>query len=503
MKVGAILSYLSLLITIIIALSYTPLVLRFLGQSEYGLYALISSIAAYFSVMDMGLTNTIVRYTARNRAVGSKNYEAKLNGLFLILYSIIGLLSMIFGLVILKNVELIFGSSLSVEELKKAKIMIMVLIANFSLSFPLSVFGSIMNGYERFFVIKIINIIRILTTPLITIPFLFLGYGAITMVVITTLVNLSCLVFNLIYCFRNLKIKFYFRGLELTTLKEIIIYSSFILLNVIVDQIYWNTDQLLLGVFTSTSVVAVYAIGMQFITIFKMFSTSISNLFLPRASLISAQDDNSEFLTSLMTRYGRIQFLIIGLTLSGFLLYGKQFISFWAGVDYEQAYYIILIIMLPLTIPLVQNFGIAVLQAKNLHSFRSTLYLIIALLNIVITIPLINTYGALGSAVATAFSLTIGHIIIINIYYHRRIKLNMIEFWKNILRLLIPIVISTLVGYSILMIFPIQTVINLIVNVAIYTVIFAIIIWFGGLNKYEKNLLISIISGTISIFKKY
>lgn len=170
LKAGAILSYLSITITIIISLVYTPVMIRMLGQAEYGLYSLIGSIAAYLSIMDLGLGNAIVRYTSRNRAIGDKNAESNLNGLFLILYTIIGFLTIIVGSIIYFNIELIFKTSLSTSELEKAKIMVIILIINFSLSFPLSVFSSIVRAYERFIVDKVVSIVRSILGPVFILP---------------------------------------------------------------------------------------------------------------------------------------------------------------------------------------------------------------------------------------------------------------------------------------------------------------------------------------------
>ena len=79
---GAILSYVNIVATVVVGLLYTPIMLRLLGQSEYGLYSLIGSVVGYLSVLDMGLGNTIVRYTAKNRVDGTEQKEAELNGLF-------------------------------------------------------------------------------------------------------------------------------------------------------------------------------------------------------------------------------------------------------------------------------------------------------------------------------------------------------------------------------------------------------------------------------------
>jgi O-antigen/teichoic acid export membrane protein len=161
LKAGALLSYTSIFITIIANLLYIPIMLRLLGQSEYGLYSLIGSVVGYLSILDLGLGSAVVRYIARNRALGDKDAESNLNGMFLFLYSFIGLLTVIIGAVLYFNIDNMFAATLKVAELEKAKIMMILLIFNFAVSFPLSVFDSIMQAYERFVFVKLVAIIRL------------------------------------------------------------------------------------------------------------------------------------------------------------------------------------------------------------------------------------------------------------------------------------------------------------------------------------------------------
>ena len=53
-KAGAILSYLTQLVHILSALIYTPIMLRLLGQTEYGLYQLAASVISYLSILTLG-----------------------------------------------------------------------------------------------------------------------------------------------------------------------------------------------------------------------------------------------------------------------------------------------------------------------------------------------------------------------------------------------------------------------------------------------------------------
>src|SRR5699024_10807113 len=106
-----------------------------------------------------------------------------------------------------------------------------------------------------------------------------------------------------------------------------------------------------------------------------------------------------------------------------------------------------LIVMLPLTIVLTQTIGISILQAKNLHKFRAITYLMIAIINSLISVYLSKTHGGIGAAIGTSLSLVIGNIIVMNLYYHFKVKLNMIRFYKELVSgLLLSVIVSILIG---------------------------------------------------------
>jgi len=491
LKAGALLSYIFIFITIVIGLVYTPIMIRLIGQTEFGLYSLVGSIAGYFSILDLGLGNAIVRYTARNRAVGDREAEASMNGMFLALYSFLGILTIVLGAAFYINIENIFASSLTLQEIEKAKVMMLLLIFNLAASFMFGTFGSIIQAYEKFVFIKLVDIIRATLTPCITLPFLYAGYGSVLMVAVTTVLNISCLLINVVYCLRILKINIYFKGFDYSLIKEIAGYSFFIFLNVIVDKIYWNTGQFILGVVSGTALVAVYAIAMQLSTMYKMFSTAISSLLLPKVSMMVANNASNDELSQLMIKIGRVQYIIMALILSGFVIFGQDFITLWAGPSYIDAYPIVLIIMIPLTIPLIQNIGISILQAKNMLGFRSVVYVAIAVLNVLVSIPLAKMWGGFGCALATGLSLLFGNVIIMNIYYNRRIGLNIPLFWRNIIRMTMPVLVVLLFGYGINNLVGQSSIFLLACNIVLYTIIYVVIMWFFGLNMYEKELFMS------------
>ena len=489
LKLGAMLSYLSLFLGTIIQILYTPIMLRLLGKSEYGLYILANSVIGYLGVLDFGLGNAIVRYTAKYRALNDKDGEYNLNGMLIIVYSIIAIVVIVAGVIIVNNTDNIFSSSLSVKELNTMKILIMIMVLNMAISLPFGIFAGIVTAYEKFTFQKILGIIRSIINPFIMLPILFMGYKSVGMIVATTFINILYISINVYYCFKILKIKIKFNNIELVLFKEIFGYSFFIFLNVIVDKIYWGTDQLILGVVSGTTMVSIYSIGSQINSYYMQFSTAIVGVFLPRVTQLITKKVTDNEISDLFIKIGRIQYFILAFIMCGFILVGEEFINIWAGDGYESAYYIAIVVMIPLTIPLIQNLGITILQAKNMHQFRSNLYIGIALLNVMISIPFANRLGGFGCALVSGICFFIGNGIIMNIYYYKKINIDIPRFWREIAKISIPVAISLFIGLIMNSFIVGQGIVNLIIKVLIFSIVYVILVIKIGMDDYEKNLI--------------
>lgn len=488
-KTGAMLSYFALILGTAVTLVYTPFMLRMLGQAEYGLFSLVNTTIAYLTILDFGFGTAIVRYTAKYRAEQNKDKEETLHGMFLILYVGIGIIAFLLALVLVCNVEWLFSDTLSVAELGTAKTLMWLAAVNLGMSFPFSVYASIITAHERFVFAKSIHLMRLVFNPLLMVAVLTMGYKAVGMIAITTGLNLLFNFLNLFYCKKHLKIKMRFTGFDFPLLKEISSFSFFVFLNMIVDRIYWSTGQFLLGIFVGTVAVAIYSIGVQFVTMLYIpVSGATSSLFLPRVTQISAKGSASSELSDLFIRVGRIQFIMLGLVLTGVALYGQQFINLWAGPEYASSYLVAMVMMLPLTIPLIQNLGISILQAKNMHAFRSIVFLVISFLNVAISIPLIKFWGPLGCAVGTSLSLATGQIVIMNIYYRTHLKLQIGKFWLEICRMIPAVLLPVALGFLLLQWLSADHLSGFAINVILYTLAYCASLYLFGMNIYEKQL---------------
>lgn len=487
-QVGIALTYIQMSFSILVNIVCTPIILSKLGASEYGLYNLTASIISYLSLLTLGFGASYIRFYSRYKSQDDEDGVKRLNGLYMIVFLIMGLIALAIGLALSFNTSILFNSTYSSKDLRIAKILMLFLTFNMALSFPMSVYTAIISSQEEFIFQKLMNVGKTVISPAVSVVVIFFGYGSIGMVVVTTIITLIIDFLNIFYCHKKLKTKFKFGKIDGKLLKEIAVFSFFIAINQLIDQLNMQTDKVILGKMINASAVAIYAIAATVQSMYLNFSTAVNSVFGPKIHKIisSGEKDADNQLTDLFIKIGRIQYFILMLIMTGFIFFGKYFIQIWAGEGYEIAYYIVLILMIPSTIPLIQNIGIEIQRAKNKHQFRSLVYLLVAVINIVVSIIFCKFYGIIGVTLGTAFANIVGCFVIMNIYYHKKIGLNIIKFWKSIFRASLGLIVPAIVGILTMCFIKFNNALIYLSFVVVYSIIYLTSIYFLGMNSEEK-----------------
>lgn len=482
---GIVLSYLSLVVGNAVGIIYTPIMIRLLGQSEYGLYNLVSSFVAYLGLLSFGFDNTYLRYYTQYKEKESKYKVASLNGMFLIVFCIIGALAGLCGMILRQYSDVIFGSNLTASELETAKTLMLLLVINIAITFPSNLFSVYINANEKFIFNRIVGMLKTVINPFIVLPLLLMGYKSVALVSVTLGFSILVLIINVIYCVRKLDLRFSFSDFDFSVFKGIATFSFFVFLGEIVDEINWQLDKFLLGRYSGTVAVAIYGVASSLSSYYRQFSMAISNVFAPRVNRIVATSNDNDTLTNLMIKVGRTQFMVLSMVAIGFWFCGREFCCLWAGYDYEESYLIAMTLMLPSTIPLIQNVGVSLLTARNKHKFRSVAYFFIAILNAAISIPLCQIMQGLGCAIGTGISMIVGNGLTINLYY-RKLGIDVKKFWLSILSLSKGTIPMFLIGIILTMFKTHYSWLDLCIRIIVMVVAYIIGMVYIGMNSEEK-----------------
>ncbi|SFC34947.1 Membrane protein involved in the export of O-antigen and teichoic acid [Algibacter lectus] len=488
-KKGAFLAYINIFLTNIIGLILTPFIIKHLGQSEYGLYTLIGAFVSYISLLDFGLNNTIVRFVAKYRAQKDKTGEENFLAVTMIIYGVISVAIVIIGMVLYYNLENIFSDSLSTNELVKAKVMFLIFIFNLAISLPGGAFTAICIGYEHFVYPKTVNIVRYIIRSISVVGLLLLGGDSIGLVILDTVFNILVIIASLIYAFKKLKITFKLHSFELPLIKEIFSYSIWIFLGALIQQFQLQAGQIILGIKANTDLIAIYAIGIMLGGFLGAFSGAITNLFLPKVTKLVILEGSNDNLVFEMTRLGRLLFIMLSFILGGFLVLGKPFILLWLNENYIDSWYIALLTMFSLILPLSQGMSGLILQAKNKLKYKTLISLGCNTFGVILGYFLVDPFGIIGMAIGTATGITVSFIIL-NFYYKISLKLNLQYFFENILLKVLPI--SAIIITSMMILAKYVTIlswIEFLMYGIIYSLIFCAAIYKFVLNNYEKSLI--------------
>lgn len=501
-RIGVVLSYVLMIFEVLSTLLLTPFIISTLGQAEYGVYKLAAAINSYLLLLDLGIGNAIVRYIAKYRAENNKLQEERFLGVATIFYGVIAIIAVIIGLIIIKTFPSMFAQGLSYSEIKLAQKLLGITMINSAVTLGTAAYANVLIAYEAFTASKGSSIVQIVFRMLLTIIVLKIGMGSIGIVCVNLLMTIACRMFFIIYTLMKLRLKPIFQGIDADFIKEVTVYSLLILLQMIATQINSTVDQIMIGalVLDSSVILAVYGVGTQIVSYFQSMGMAFTGVLMPGiVNLVQKQYSEKAVLTE-MIRVGRIIFMVLIFIWGGFLVNGQNFVILWAGMANKDAFYVAIILMSAQLFVLTEMVGTQILWALNQHREQSILKIFIVLCNIVITALLIKWKPLIGATIGTFISLVLGDIVVMNVIFQFKLKINVRKYYFEILKGIIPCIIISIFSGVVVKHFICSGWFALAVNIFVMTVVFWLGMYFRGMNEYEKGLVKSIIKRIKFIF---
>ena len=490
LRLGVILNYINIGLGNLIPIFYTPIMLRLLGQSEYGLYKLSATVTSYLSLVAFGIGSAITRYIIKTGTEEGKEAEEKMFGLFLTIFRVIGLIALLGGVFLIFNVDSWYGASLDSEQLDRMRILMAIMTLNTALSFVLSPYISVVTAHERYVFVQCMHIFATCVIPIANLIVLFMGFASIGMAVSSLVLQFLMRIVYLVYVKRNLQLRPRFGKVSFSKVKEVLLFSFWVFVAEIVDKLYAATDTTMIGAIPdlATNGVAVYHVGTVFSGAVLTIAVGLSGLLSPRTNKLVFEGASNSQLTDFAIRIGRMQALLISLIVAGFIVFGRPFIHYYVGDSYSESYWVALLIMIPTMIPLMQSVCLNIVVAKNMHRFRSLVYLGIAIANVIGTWFLLKTMGVVGAALMTGIARIVGQGFIMNWFYQKKMGLEIARFWKEVSPFILCSVVLICLGLLGGMFVDYFKIPILISGILIFTLVYGSLSWFFIMNQYEKNL---------------
>ena len=489
-RLGILITYLNLIMGMAVNIFITPFLISSLGDVDYSLYKVMQSFAGPLSMFHLGISTIVTRCIVQCGSQDEHKKREKQNTIALALLAscMMSLLVFVAGIVMCMAIPNIYGKSYSAENIVLAQKVFLVFLGSTIFHMLTDSFSGCLVGHEKFTVSSTIQLCRTVLKTLLWVMLLKMGIGVLGVASVDLVISAATFLFSMGYTTVVLHESPRLYRLDIKVLIEMVAFGAAILLQAIVNQVNNNVDIMILGAFvTDKSVITMYSSALAIYAIYNSLISVVANFFLPQATRLVHQNASGDEITDFVISPGRFQAVLAVACILGFALFGQNFIAVWIGDKYGDAYWITLMLMIPVTIPLVENAMISILDAALKRIYRSVTLVGMAILNVGVSICLVGILGFWGPVIGTVASLIVGHGFLMNMYYARTFKLQVGRMFRSIFKGILPAGLAASVLCLPMALFLPDTLVFFLVKCVGFALLYGVFLFSFGLNTAEKN----------------
>ena len=396
-------SWFALGVNVVAGIFLSPFILHRLGDGAFGLWILIFSATGYYGLFDLGIRSSIVRYVAKYYASDEKEELNRLVNTALFSYTVIGLLTMAITLFASSYVSSIFR--IQPEFVSSARWLFLMVGTSVALSFPLGMFGGILEGLQRFFILNLASVTSTLIRALLIVLILRRGGGLLSVAFITVSLPLLTGLINVAAVFHFIRLRLGTKYVSRSSLGRIASYSGTTFVIIVAQRLRFKTDAVVIGAFLSAAAITYFTIGSRLVDYASEAVSCLAQIFVPMTSHTQAEGDIAGLRKILLLGNRACAFITFPIT-AVLTILGKSVIEAWVGPKYVAASYPILLVLLyPTTLMLAQSASGRTLWGLAKHRTWAWVVLAEGIANIVLSVILVRPFGIMGDAVGTAIPL--------------------------------------------------------------------------------------------------
>lgn len=489
-----ILSYANSLLLVAVNIFLTPFLIKSLGDSEYGVYQMMSSFAGYLVLINFGTGTVMTRYVSIALANKDKKSEKNYIATCLVITATLGLIILIAAMVLYAFIESIYSNSMTTEQIEKAKVLYLFVAGNVFVTLIAQTFQGVINAYEKFAVNNLWQILRTFLKAFLIVLLFSFKTDSVIIVGVDLVLSVALLIFNVCYLVFPLKVRWKLYSFDKEIFTSSLLFALAVFLQSIVNQVNTKVDITVLGIMIGPESTTRYSVAMQVFSVFSSVSTAAMAVFLPKFSrMFASKKPDGEAITKVMIAPSRVQTLASGAVLCGFLLCGRDFINVWVGEEYAFSWIIAIIVMIPYFLVYFNGVIVSVLDAMNKRLVRSVVLAGVAVFNVGLTVLLVHLFGEIGAPVGTAIATLAGSVIVMNIYYVKTLGIKFKLLCSQVLKGILP---SLLLASAVSLPFALTLDTNLkglLIKGSVFTVSLLVCLFWFGFNKEEKSFISGII----------
>jgi O-antigen/teichoic acid export membrane protein len=403
--------YALIIVNALIGLVVLPYNVEHLGTTAYGLWMLTASLTVYFTAIDLGYGGAVVRFVAEYRA--RRNAQALNEILSTMFFAFCAMALACYGLALITAALLPHIFNLAPDQVRTGQIVLLIISVQVALYFPFSVYGGVINGFERYYVNNVVATGFNVLTAVVNVVVLWRGYGLVELVVATTLTRIAPFwVYrrNAYAVFPDLQLRWSL--VRAKRLREVTGFSAYLAAIDWSARLTYATDAFYLGIFLNTAAVGVYAVAQRLAEALLRMTNQLHTFLFP-AVVQRAVSGRTERQQELLIKANRFQLAIAMCLCASVAAVADVLVPAWVGPGFETAVLATQILAFVVVLRAWVAMPSTVLKGTDHHRYLAAVSAIGAVANLLLSIPLVKTWGIVGVAVGTAIPVSVMSAVVI------------------------------------------------------------------------------------------
>lgn len=486
-KMGIMLSYINTILSMVFGIILSSYLIKALGDTEYGLYQTVTAFANYLLILELG-TGTI---TQRNVVICyQKNDRESIDKTISTMWLITIILAVvIFAISILFycSIGYLYQHTMTPDQIKYAKKIFFFFMGNLLLTFLTQTLNGYTLGVKKFSFAQIAKLVKAVMRTVTIIGITVFYKHSIVIAAVDFCLSLVIFLLTFYFCRKKCSMHIRIGMFDKSIIVESLPLCLALLLQSVIQQANNSVDKVIIGARLSVASVAVYSVAQYIYSIFVSVMIAPVTMYLPQVAKDLNRNLDRHRFTDTLIQPTRLITLISGIILFGFIAVGKQFIIVFYGIEKVQAWIYALILIIPLFLSMTNGVVINILDITKKRLVRSLVLFGVTLVNILFTWIWVNRFGVIGAVMATAVTMFVGQVIILNIYYNFALNIEMFRlYWTAYSRTIPILAASAAIAYLISSFFS-SALLGMLVGGCMYVSIVAFLLYKFSLNSTEKR----------------
>jgi O-antigen/teichoic acid export membrane protein len=420
--------YVAIATDTLIGLVLLPFNVHHLGPAAYGLWMLTASMTTYFSVLDLGFGGSVVKFVAHYRARRDLRSLNEIASTLFVIFAVVGVVAYGVFVVLALNIGRVF--TLTPDQISTGRSLMLIIGVYVSLGFPFSIFGGVINGFQRYDLNNFVGVGSSVIIAIINVVMLLAGFSLVQLVMVTTLARVGS---YFVYRLNAYKV---FPALSLnprlflwSRVRELTGFSVYVS---IIDWAYrlnYSIDAIIIGAYIGAAAVALWTVPQRLAETVQRLSNQFNGVIFP-VVVDSDAGQKPERLRTIFIQGTRLSLVMVMPLAAAMFLLARPLVLAWVGPRFTDSIIVTQVLMCVVAIRVGTSTATTVLKGSGEHRLVAFSNASAALANVGISLLLIRRFGLVGQAFGTLIPIAFFCIVVLWPAACRRVGLDVLNAFR-------------------------------------------------------------------------